>query len=167
MSQRLSDHVAIRHDLRAGDLGRLIELHGVVYATEYGFDHTFEAYVAEGVGQFGRRYRTSQDRLWLAELDGELVGSIAIIRREGDEAQLRWFLLHHGARGHGLGRRLVEGAVAFCRETSCRSIFLWTVDPLTTATRLYASIGFRRTEVKPRAALWGSTLAEERYDLTL
>jgi GNAT superfamily N-acetyltransferase len=167
MSTGTSADVTIRHDLHPGDLGRLIELHGVLYATEYGLDHTFEAYVAEGVGQFGRGYELGRDRLWLAELDGRLVGTIAIARREGGEAQLRWFLLHPDARGRGLGRRLVEDAVAFCREASCRSIFLWTVDPLTTAARLYASVGFRKTEVKPRAALWGSVLWEERYDLTL
>jgi hypothetical protein len=86
--------ITVRHDLRPGDLGRVVELHGVLYASEYGFDHTFEAYVAETIGQFGRGFRVGQDRLWLAELDGRLVGSIAIAWREGNEAQLRWFLLH-------------------------------------------------------------------------
>jgi GNAT superfamily N-acetyltransferase len=167
MSAGTPPHVTIRHDLRPGDLGRVIELHAVVYATEFGFDHTFEAYVAETIGQFGRRLQTGLDRLWLAELDGRLVGSIAIARREGGEAQLRWFLLHPDARGHGLGRRLVEDAVTFCRDASYRSIFLWTVHPLTVAARLYASVGFHRVEARPPAPLWGTVLSEERYDFTL
>ena len=160
-------HVTIRHDLQPGDLGRVIELHGVLYGTEYGFDHTFEAYVAETVGQFGRGFQPGLDRLWLAELDGRLVGSIAIARRERGEAQLRWFLLHPDVRGHGLGHRLIGDAVTFCREASCRSLFLWTVDPLTVAARLYTRIGFRKTETRPKAPLWGTMLSEERYDLTL
>jgi GNAT superfamily N-acetyltransferase len=145
----------------------VIELHGALYAAEYGFDHTFEAYVAETVGQFGRTFEAGLDRLWLAEHGARAVGSIAIARREGGEAQLRWFLLHPDARGLGLGRRLVEEVLAFSRAAGYRSVFLWTVDPLTTAARLYASVGFRRTETRPRAPLWGSALAEERYDLTL
>ena len=96
---------------------------------------------------------------------GRLVGSIAIARREDGQAQLRWFLLHPDARG--LGRRLLDNALAISRAAGYRSIYLWTVDPLTTAARLYASAGFHRTETRPRTALWGSTLAEERYDLTL
>ena len=167
MSSTIRPHVTIRHDVRPGDLGRVIELHGALYAAEHGFDHTFEAYVAETVGEFGRTLEPGLDRLWLAERDGSLVGSIAIARREGGQAQLRWFLLHPDARGLGLGRRLLDDALAFSRAAGHRSIFLWTVDPLATAARLYASVGFRRTETRPRAPLWGSNLAEERYDLTL
>lgn len=167
MSTAIRPHVTIRHDIRPGDLGRLIEVHGVLYAAEHGFDHTFEAYVAETVGQFGGTFEPALDRLWLAERDGRLVGSIAIAQRESGQAQLRWFLLHPEARGLGLGRRLIENALTFSRAAGYRSIFLWTVDPLTTAARLYASVGFRRTETRPRAPLWGTTLAEERYDLTL
>jgi GNAT superfamily N-acetyltransferase len=167
MSTAIRPHVTIRDDVRPGDLGRVIELHGGLYAGEYGFDHTFEAYVAETIGQFGRTFQAGLDRLWLAELDGRLVGSIAIARRDSGQAQLRWFLLHPEARGLGLGRRLVEDALAFSRAAGYRSIFLWTVDPLITAARLYASVGFRRTETRPRTQLWGSILADERYDLTL
>src|SRR3712207_6069084 len=91
--------LTIRHDLRPGDLGRVTELHGVLYAAEYGFDRGFEAYVAETLGEFGRAARPGRDRLWLAELDGRLVGSIGIVGREGGAAQLRWVLLHPDARG--------------------------------------------------------------------
>lgn len=159
--------MVVRHDLRPGDLGRVVELHGALYAAEYGLDHTFEAYVAETVGEFGRRLDRARDRLWVAELEGRLVGSIAIVGRETDVAQLRWFLLHPDVRGRGLGRRLVGDALAFCRHASYRSVFLWTIDPLTAAARLYGAAGFRRTNVRAPAPLWGSILSEERYDLTL
>jgi GNAT superfamily N-acetyltransferase len=159
--------VTLRHDLRPGDLGRVVELHGALYAVEYGFDHTFEAYVAETMGQFGRRLDPARDRLWLAELDGRLVGSIAIVGREAGAAQLRWFLLHPDVRGRGLGRHLVADALTFCRGASYRSVFLWTVHPLAAAARLYEGAGFRRSEARPPAPLWGAILSEQRYDLTL
>lgn len=157
----------IRHDLRPGDLGRVTELHGVLYAQEPGFDHTFEAYVAETVAEYGKLARPGLDRLWLVELDGRQVGSIAIVGREDGAAQLRWFLVHPDARGHGLGGRLIQECLAFCRAAGYRSVYLWTVAGLEAAAHLYLAAGFRKTETKPPIALWGATLTEERYDLTL
>lgn len=159
--------VTVRHDVQPGDLGRLVELHGVLYAAEYGFDHTFEAYVAGTVAEYGLAAKRERDRLWLAELDSRLIGAIAIVGREGGTAQLRWFLVHPDGRGRGLGRRLLSDALAFCRAVGYSSVFLWTVSPLSAAARLYNAAGFRKTEEKPAAALWGTTLAEERYDLAL
>jgi GNAT superfamily N-acetyltransferase len=165
--------VTVRHDLRPGDMGRVIAMHGVLYAEEYGFDHGFEAYVAETVAEFGRLARPGLDRLWVAERacreerGGRLVGSIAMIGREDGAAQLRWFLVHPAARGAGLGRHLIEESLAFCRTAGYRSVYLWTVNGLDAAARLYVAVGFRKTETKPPAMLWGAELAEERYDLEL
>lgn len=159
--------VTIRHDLRPGDMGRVIALHGVLYAEEYGFDHGFEAYVAETVAEFGKLARPEMDRLWVAERNGRLVGSIAIVGREDASAQLRWFLVHPEVRGAGLGRRLIAEALAFCRAAGCRSVYLWTVNGLDAAAHLYVAAGFRKTETKPPELLWGVRLAEERYDLDL
>jgi GNAT superfamily N-acetyltransferase len=163
----VSSGVTVRHDLRPGDMGRVIALHGVLYAEEYGFDHGFEAYVAETVAEFGRLARPDLDRLWVAEREGQLVGSIAIVGREDGAAQLRWFLVHPDARGSGLGRRLVHEALTFCRAAGYRSVYLWTVTGLDAAARLYVAAGFRKTETKPPATLWGVDLAEERYDRDL
>ena len=159
--------VTVRHDLRPGDMGRVIALHGVLYAQEFGFDHGFEAYVAETVAEYGRLARPALDRLWIAERAGRQVGSIAIVGREDGAAQLRWFLVHPDTRGAGVGRRLVSEALAFCRSAGYRSVYLWTVSGLDAAARLYLAAGFRKTETKPPALLWGARLAEERYDLDL
>jgi ribosomal protein S18 acetylase RimI-like enzyme len=165
--------VTIRHDLRPGDMGRVIAMHGVLYAEEYGFDHGFEAYVAETVAEFGGLARPGRDRLWVAELTcpeergGRLVGSIAILGREDGSAQLRWFLVDPEARGRGLGRRLIDESLVFCRAAGYRSVYLWTVTGLDAAARLYRAAGFRKTETKPPTMLWGVTLSEERYDLDL
>ena len=167
MASEVDTGVTIRTELRPGDMGRVIALHGVLYAEEYGFDHGFEAYVAETVAEFGRLARPGLDRLWVAERDGRMIGSIAIVGREDGAAQLRWFLVAPDARRSGLGRRLVHEALEFCRGAGYRSVYLWTVTDLNAAARLYVRAGFQKTETKPPSMLWGVQLAEERYDLNL
>ena len=167
MATNTDRQVMLRHDLCPGDLGRVTEFHGVLYAGEYDFDHRFEAYVAETLAEFAHMQRPDRDRLWLAEREGRLVGSVAILGREGGAAQFRWLLVHPDARGAGLGRRLVDEALAFSRAAGYTSVFLWTVDILTPAARLYTAAGFRKTEEKPPAPLWGPPVKEQRYDLDL
>jgi N-acetylglutamate synthase-like GNAT family acetyltransferase len=157
--------VEIRHDLRPGDIGTIIDLHDVLYAKEYGFDHTFEPYVAKPLAEFVKS-QTARERIWIAEQVGKIAGSIAIVKSSDDEAQLRWLLLHPDVRGFGFGRALIEEAVAFCRTVNYSSVFLWTVSILTIATKLYQSVGFRKTEEKTRE-LWGTVLTEEHYELIL
>lgn len=156
----------IRTDIRPGDIGRVVALHGELYTREYGLDHTFEGYVAAGLGEFAKSFDESKDRLWLAEEDGRLVGSVGIAGRDGAEAQLRWFLVRPEARGSGLGGRLLDEAVRFCRERGFRSVFLWTISELKAAAHLYRRAGFTPTERKTHD-IWGATHTEERYDLKL
>src|SRR5215218_2427992 len=97
-------NLKLRHDLCPGDIGQIVALHGQLYAEEYGFGLQFEAYAAETLAEFGKPERTARDRLWVAEIDGRLVGSIGIIGRGGNAAQLRCLLIAPEARGIGLGR---------------------------------------------------------------
>jgi ribosomal protein S18 acetylase RimI-like enzyme len=156
---------ALRHDVRPGDLGAVVGLHGTVYAREHGFDVTFEAYVAGPLAEFVRR-GTDRDRLWVAERGGRLIGCVAIVGTSEAEAQLRWFLVDPSARGLGLGKALLREALAFCRERGYRSVFLWTVSALTAAAHLYRSAGFRKVEERP-GTLWGVEVVEEKYALAL
>jgi len=155
----------LRHELKPGDLGFIVYLHGTVYALEYGFDPTFEAYVAGPLLEFVRT-RTDRDRLWIAERGERIVGCVAIVGMSRTEAQLRWFLVDPSARGLGLGRELLHEAVEFCRSRAYESLFLWTVSALTTAARLYHSFGFEKVEERPGRP-WGVDLVEERYVLHL
>jgi GNAT superfamily N-acetyltransferase len=156
----------IRTDIRPGDIGRVVEMHGELYTREYGLDHTFEGYVAAGLGEFAKAFDARRDCLWLAEEDGRLLGSVAIAGLDGVTAQLRWFLVHPEARGSGLGGRLLDAAVAFCRERGFRSLFLWTISELKAAAHLYQRAGFTPTERKTHN-IWGAPHTEERYDLEL
>jgi GNAT superfamily N-acetyltransferase len=155
----------LRTELRPGDLGWIVHLHGVIYSAECGFDPTFEAYVAGPLADCVRAASPS-DRIWLAERQGRVVGCIAIVAASAEVAQLRWFLVDPGARGRGLGKKLLHEAVAFATECGYKSIILWTVSALTTAARLYRSAGFEKVEQKP-GRRWGVDVVEEKYELTL
>ena len=157
--------VSIRNDLRPGDLGSLIRLHGTLYAAECGWDHTFEAYVAGPLAQFALT-RGPRDCIWLIEHDGQVSGSIAIVEVKKKLAQLRWFLLHPRLRGKGLGKRLLADAVSFSRQCGYGRIELWTARNLTSAGHLYRSAGFELTR-EITHPLWGQTVIEQCYELGL
>ena len=158
--------ITLRTDLRSGDIGQIIYLHGSLYAQEYQWDMTFEGYVAESLSRFALAKDPHQDRLWIAEAGQQIAGCIGIVGHSGAEAQLRWFLVLPAYRGKGLGRRLISEAIQFCRERGFKSIFLWTTSDLKAAAHLYRSSGFQKTEGQTHL-IWGKMVTEERYDLQL
>jgi ribosomal protein S18 acetylase RimI-like enzyme len=162
---QLPQDTRLRHDLKPGDLGQLIWLHGTVYAREYGFDPTFEAYVAGPLAKFVGRH-SDRDRLWIAERGAHIMGCIAIVGASHRQAQLRWFLVVPSARGQGLGRALLHEAVEFCERQAYECVFLWTVSALTAAAGLYRRFGFEKVEEHP-GHLWGVDVIEEKYLLRL
>jgi len=161
---RLPTGIRIRNDLKPGDIGYVTYLHGKLYAEEYGWDHTFEAYVAGPLAEFAVG-QGDRERIWIVERDDRVAGSIAIVEASRESAQLRWLLLHPDLRGLGLGKRLIEETVVFCRRAGYSSIFLWTVSALSAAASLYRSSGFRLTEENTHE-LWGALVTEQRYELT-
>ena len=156
----------LRTYFKPGDIGYITYLHGTLYAAEYGLDHTFEGYVAAGLGQFANTYTSDHDYFAVAELDGTIVGSVAIVGQPDRTAQLRWFLVHPDARGHGLGTGLLREAVDFCRQRNYKSVFLWTISELKTAARLYRDAGFQLTEQNTHE-IWGAVRTEEKYEFGL
>ena len=155
--------ITIRHTLRPGDIGYVTYLHGTLYAAEYGWDHTFEGYVAGPLAEFGKSHN-DRERIWIVEKDGKVAGSIAIVEASTDEAQLRWLLLHPTLRGQGIGRFLMDEAISFCKENHYSRVFLWTESALTAAASLYASSDFQLTEENTHE-LWGTIVTEQRYEL--
>jgi len=156
----------LRTTLKPGDIGSIIHLHGILYARECGWDHTFEGYVAEGLAKFAISCDPCKDRIWITEVDGRIIGCISIVGYSETEAQLRWFLMHPDLRGRGLGKKLIDEAIQFSRDCGFKSIFLWTTSNLKAAARLYESVGFSKTDEKTHQ-IWGQILTEERWDLTL
>ncbi len=128
--------------LRPGDLGWIVQRHGEVYASEYGWEQSFEALVARIVADYLDHHVPGRENAWIAELDGERAGGVFCVRKDDDTAQLRILLVEAWARGHGIGARLVDECVAFAREAGYRRITLWTNDVLGAARRIYQAAGF-------------------------
>jgi DNA-binding MarR family transcriptional regulator/GNAT superfamily N-acetyltransferase len=133
---------------RPGDMGWVVARHGVLYGEEYGWDAGIEALTAEIVSNFLKNFDPAREKCWIAEIDGESVGSVFLVREPGkdDVARLRLLIVDPKARGLGIGRRLVEECIRFGREAGYKTITLWTHAVLKGARVIYQQAGFKVTE---------------------
>jgi DNA-binding MarR family transcriptional regulator/GNAT superfamily N-acetyltransferase len=152
--------------LRPGDLGWVVQRHGVAYADDYGWDQTFEALVARIVADFVDGYVAGRENAWIAELDGEAVGCVFCVRRDDQTAQLRILLVDAKARGIGIGTRLVDECVRFARRAGYRRVRLWTNHVLVSARRIYDAAGFRLVDEQPHHS-YGHDLVGQTLELVL
>jgi GNAT superfamily N-acetyltransferase len=160
--------VAIRRELRPGDLGAMIEQHGRLYAEEFGFDARFEAYVAKGLAHAFLEPVRARPVLWfLVDSGARVAGSLVVAPVDTATAQLRYVLLEPEVRGRGLGRRLLTDAITAAHDQGYRRMFLMTVDVCRGAASLYRRAGFELTHEEAPAKPWGRTVREQRYDLAL
>lgn len=156
--------VTIR-SFQSGDLGYVAHLHGKIYDKTYKFGQMFEYYVMQGLTEF--MVNNAGGSLWVAEVNGEIIGSIAITQSSDAVAQLRWFVLDENYQGMGIGKELMETAIDFCKKQNYQHVFLWTVSILETARYLYQKYNFTLTEEKQNGEWTQSKLTEERWDLDL
>lgn len=147
-----------------GDSGYIAYRHGVLYAQEHGFDQVFEKYVLQSLAAYLETPTAGQ--IFVAECCGTIVGFIGIVKVSNTTAQLRWFLIEPEFRGAGVGRKLVESVLEYCRQQNCNHVFLWTFKGLDTARHLYEKFGFTLTEEKENNT-WKNQLIEQRWDVTL
>lgn len=145
---------------RPGDMGHVIRLHGELYAGEFGYDTTFEALVAEIAAAFVRDFDPGGERCWIAEQDGEVVGSVFLVRKSKTVAKLRLLIIHPKARGQGLGRRLTRACMDFARERGYRTIELWTQSHLAAARAIYRAEGFRKVSQEKHRSFGKNLVAE-------
>jgi DNA-binding MarR family transcriptional regulator/GNAT superfamily N-acetyltransferase len=144
-------HEVVIRTHRVGDIGWAIERHGRLYADEFGLDETFEALVATLFAQFATQHDPANERCWIAEVDGERVGCVFIVRNADDPtvAQLRCLLVDPKGRGLGVGKRLVDECIAFAKNAGYAKMMLWTNDILVSARRIYQAAGFSLVSEQP------------------
>jgi ribosomal protein S18 acetylase RimI-like enzyme len=157
--------ISIRTELRPGDLGYIIHIHGRLYQKEYNYGIQFETYVAKGLCEFFEKYDSKRSRVWVCEHKEKMIGFLLLMDR-GESAQLRYFLIEPEYREMGLGSKLMNLYMDFLRECGYKASYLWTTHELTTAASLYKKHGFQLTEEKESTS-FGKPLREQRYDLVI
>lgn len=156
----------VLRDPGPGDIGWVVQQHGEIYAREYGWNSDFEALVANIAGQFLRKFQPAWERCWIAELNGERVGAVFVVRKSATTAQLRMLILSPKARGLGLGARLTDECIAFARNKGYRKMVLWTNSCLSAARGIYAARGFKLVKSEPYEG-FGQQLVGETWELKL
>lgn len=151
---------------RPGDMGWVVHRHGALYAQEYGWDDRFEALVAEIVAKFVQNFDPKVERCWIAEREDDIVGSVFLVKKSRNIAQLRLLLVEPSARGLGIGKRLVDECIQFARQAGYRTITLWTQSNLAAARGIYKSAGFQVVH-RERHENFGYELESETWELAL
>jgi DNA-binding MarR family transcriptional regulator/GNAT superfamily N-acetyltransferase len=152
---------------QAGDLGWIVHRQGALYAEEWRYNDEFEALAAEIVASFVQQLRPAKERCWIAEKDGEIVGSVFLVYKSKTVAKLRLLYVEPSARGLGIGSRLIEECVRFARQAGYHKITLWTQSELAAARRLYKKAGFTLTAKKTHDSFGRRGLVAETWDLAL
>ncbi|MFK0692004.1 GNAT family N-acetyltransferase [Mesorhizobium sp. IMUNJ 23033] len=152
--------------LQVGDIGWIVRRQGMLYAQDYGWDETYEALVAEILAAFVKSFDPKWERSWIAEREGEVVGSVFVVRKSDEVAKLRLLYVEPSARGLGIGKRLVDECVSFARAKGYKTMTLWTNDILVSARRIYEAVGFKLAE-EERHHSFGKDLVGQNWNLEL
>ena len=152
--------------LQVGDIGWVAHRQGILYAQEYGWDGTFEASVAEIAAQFVKNFDPDWENAWMAERDGQVVGSVFLVKVSEQEAKLRLLYVEPDARGAGLGRRLTQECIAFAQAKGYEKLTLWTNDILHAARRIYQEAGFVLVSEEPHHS-FGADLIGQYWALDI
>jgi DNA-binding MarR family transcriptional regulator/N-acetylglutamate synthase-like GNAT family acetyltransferase len=153
-------------DLQTGDIGWIVHRQALLYAKEYGWDETYEALVAEILSGFVKNFDAKRERSWIAERDGQVIGSVFLMAASQEVAKLRLLYVEPSARGLGVGRRLVDECIRFSRAKGYKKLTLWTNGVLVSARKIYLAAGFEMIKEEKHRS-FGKDLVGQTWDLDL
>lgn len=152
---------------KPGDIGWIICQHGEIYTNEFSFDPSFEIHIANKFVDFFGERNTSFDTVWVAEVNEERAGSIAVSRKSDKRAFVNFVLVLDKYRGRKIAYKLFEVAIQHCRDHQFELLELETYSCLEGARKLYDKIGFNITEADKGVTLFGQTLDREFWEMRL
>lgn len=157
--------ILIIHSYQPGVIGETVRHHAIYYHEHWGFDVRFESQVAREVSEFICHMDATRDGFWWASIDGEFAGAVAVDgTRSGEgQARVRWFIVPERFQGDGVGTRLFDQAMQFCRTADFKTVYLWTFEGLTAARKLYERNGFQLVETQEGTA-WGPVITEQKFE---
>lgn len=161
-------NVSITQGYVPGAIGRITELHADYYSRHWGFGVYFEAKVARELAEFSSRFKEGRDGIWHIIQSGRIEGGIVIdgLKADQEGAHLRWFIIAERLAGRGLGNRLVDNAMSFCRTAAYKKVCLWTFEGLDAARYLYEKHGFH-LEYQKAGEQWGTRVVEQKFVCSL
>ncbi len=151
---------------RVGDIGHIASRQALLYHRDHGWDESYEALAAEIMAGFVRTYDPERERGWIAERDGETVGSVFCMKKSDEVAKLRLLYVEPSAQGLGLGRRLLDACIGFARDKGYRTLTLWTNDVLVAARKIYIATGFQLVGEEKHHS-FGKDLVGQTWELKL
>ncbi|KAF2073854.1 hypothetical protein CYY_004850 [Polysphondylium violaceum] len=160
------DSLYLVRDPQAGDFDIIVERQWRVYESEYGWNSDFRDILVDIIQKYQAEFDQSLDRCWIAEKEGQVVGSIFVVKHDQTTAKLRMLYVDSSARGLGIGKRLIEETINFARQSGYKRMVLWTMSVLTTARGLYQRAGFNLVE-EEKVQSFGKDLVSQTWSLDL
>ncbi len=158
-------HEISYRDMQIGDLGLIVQKHGVLFSREFGWDETFELEAADVFTAFLRKRKPLFERAWIAEIQQQFSGCVFVMQKDTDTAQLRGLLVDPKYRGYQVGQKLVEQCILFSKDAGYKKLVLWTCDHLQNARRIYKKLGFEII-AQQQEHRWGCDMQGEHWELT-
>ena len=156
----MSDIIIRKH--KPGEPSLVVHFYYKLFEEQFDFLPSTEQYFLHAMTELFEN--PDGNELWVAEENGDIVGSISIVDKGDGTAQLRLFGTHPSTQGKGVGKALMQTAMNFCKEKGYHHIYLWTIDICKAALHIYEKFGFKCTDTKPNDTWANFNMTEELWE---
>lgn len=146
---------------RLGDIGRIIHTYAVQFAADYGWNHEFEAELAERSAAFIRNYNPARERCWIAEIDGHLVGAVFLADRSDDVCEALLPYVAPEARGMGIGSNILGEVVRFAKGVGYKKMTMRTESVLDFAVNMFKLAGMQLVRETPHRRFGRDSIGQD------